>query len=210
MRACLFVFSLTLLILAPLAAQEGAVVDERGATEFNDSDIEQNVVRQSILKRGSGERQLQVAQDLKGKVATETDAKKRAKLEKKIRRAQEAAVRDFRDALGYNSKMVEAWAGLGAAYREQEKYQEALQAFSEGSKLDPSDEACFSGWAGALLDGKMFGNLVAAHGQLSEADPDRASKLLGVARTWLEERRADPGDVESTDLDRLADWMAGQ
>lgn len=194
----------------PLFGQ-GGVAEERGSTETAFSEREgMNVAQQARLAFGAGDRKLAQAEKIDEKIAAESDEKKRQKLLEKQAKAYESAVESFREGLAYEPENVAGWAGLGSAYRQLGKHQEALLAHAEGMKRDGSDDANFEGWTLALMDGSMFGNATAAHAQLAADDAGRAARMLAVMESWLAGRQADPGGIAEADLDRLAQWIAAQ
>jgi tetratricopeptide (TPR) repeat protein len=200
------VVALLLLCGPALLAQEIGLTEERSAVS-NDNAGE-NFAGQSRMSLGSGERKLEQAKEIDEKIAAESDSKKRAKLEARQVKTYQSAVGDFRKALSSDAKMIQAWAGLGAAYRGANKTDESLQAYVECMKLDAEADDCFTGWAGTLMDGNKLGNAVQAHGQLTQMNPKRAAILIEVMETWLKEKQADPGGLAQTDIDQMATWLA--
>ncbi len=199
------------LFLHLAAFAQGGVAEERSAqAPAFDEPTAMNVAQKATMSLGGAERQLAQARKLAEKIKAESDAKKRAKLETKREKALMGAVSGFREGLSYNVKSIEGWAGLGTAYRELGKFQEALLAHVEGMKLDAADRTNFVGWTESAMDALLFGQVTTAHGQFLENNPLFAALMLEIIEGWYEKRQTDPGDVKQADLDRLKAWIADQ
>jgi cytochrome c-type biogenesis protein CcmH/NrfG len=207
----LWLFVAVGLILAPSLYAQGGVAEERSDqdTAFSEPDA-MNVAQKARLSFGAAERQMAQARKIEEKIAQESDAKSRAKLETKREKAYSAAVEDYREGLAYEPTSTEGWAGLGTAYRWLGKYQESLLAHVEGMKTGDAESANFLGWTETLMDGMMFGNATAAYDQFAAENPERAQRMMGVMESWLAKRQQDPGDVDPANLDRLGEWIASK
>jgi tetratricopeptide (TPR) repeat protein len=169
-----------------------------------------NVVQTARFHYDSGVRMMKQAAKLEAKAAEAETLEKRAKREKKVASLREGAIGQFQEAIGYNSGMLEAYAGLGAALSEIGRPDQALQVHARALGLEPEDEENFHGWAQALLDLNMLGDATQAYTSMREARPKKAATLLALMKSWLAEKRTDPGELEPSDLERLATWISDQ
>ena len=199
------------LTLGSTALAQGGVADERSAQESAfEEPTAMNVAQKATMSFGGAERKLAQARKFAEKIKAESDDKKRAKLVTKREKALMGAVSSFREGLSYNAKSIDAWAGLGTAYRELGKFEEAQLAHVEGMKLDAEDQTNFVGWTQSAMDALLFGKVTTAHAQFLQDNPPFADLMLEIVEGWYEERKADPGDLNPADLDRLQTWIADQ
>ena len=168
-----------------------------------------NAAQSAKFAYGSGERDLKRAAKLTDKLG-ELEGKKRDAAVKKIDKAYESAQGSFREALSMDPKMIEAYVGLGAAFRATGMYRESLQAVTQGLRVDSANGELFAGWAESLMGLNRLGDATQAHAQLLETNPAWAETLMGVIKVWLDERRADPGELDPADVEKMAVWIAEQ
>lgn len=184
--------------------------NEPGANDalFNRTDSG-NVAQAAQMAYATGLRDLKSAAKMEQKLAT-LEGKKYDATKAKIAKAYERAAGSFQDAIRTNPKMIQAYAGLGEAFRASGKYAESLQVSAQGLKLAPQDEALFAGWAESIMGLDMLGDATQAYTKLRQSSPARAGVLMGVMKGWLLERRADPGEMDPGDVERLAAWIQQQ
>ena len=166
-----------------------------------------NVVQTARSHYDSGVRMMKQAAKLAAKAAEAETPEKREKLEKKVASLREGAMEEFKEAIGYNPRMLEAYAGLGAALSEVGRPDQALGVHARALGLEPENEENFHGWAQALLDLNMLGDATQAYTSLRETRPEQAATLLTLMKSWLAEKRTDPGELEPADVERLANWI---
>lgn len=166
-----------------------------------------NVVQTARFHYDSGVRMMKQAAKLEAKLAEAETPEKRQKREKKVASLREDAVDQFQEAIGYNPKMLEAYAGLGGALSESGRPDLALGVHARALGLDPENKENFHGWAKSLLDLNMLGDATQAYTSLREARPEQAATLLSLMKSWLAEKRTDPGELEPADVERLANWI---
>ena len=162
------------------------------------------------MQYNAGVRDLNKAQKFRDKAAKITDAKEKAKTEKRAQSALESADKAFREALSYHAGLIEAYAGLGATLRMQGKAEEALQVHAMALRLAPEDLENFAGWTESLLALNLFGNATTAYSDYAQSNPARAEILMTAIENWLAEKKTDPGEVDPADVQRLADWVTQQ
>lgn len=201
------------LALAPAAqAQEERQQPQDAAASGSDM-LEQsgvaNAAQAALFAYGSGDRDLKRAAKLTAKLP-ELEGKKRAAAEKKIAKAYEGAQGSFREALGLNPKMIEAYVGLGDAFRATGMHRESLQAVTQGLRVDSANDLLFAGWAESVMGLDRLGDATQAYAQLLETNPAWAEVLMGAIKAWLTEHQADPGDLDPADVEKMAGWIAEQ
>ena len=196
------------LLFAGLAvAQEDAYLDPSAPLEQSSAG---NVVQQAKMLYGQGMRSLDKAAKMIVKAEAEDSEAKAGKLMKKAVAAREGAVQNFMQALRLEPEMIEAYVGLGQAFRQLGKYQEALEIHAIALRRDESSMENFQGWAESLMELNLLGNATQAYAAYVEAGSPRAEILMGEMKKWLEARRADPGEMDPEHVERMAEWMAEQ
>jgi len=168
-----------------------------------------NAAQQALFAYGSGDRDLKKAAKLTAKLP-ELEGKKQEAAERKIAKAYENAQASFREALGLDPKMIEAYVGLGEAFRATGMYQESLQALTLGLRVDATNDVMFAGWAESLMALDRLGDATQAYAQLLETNPAWAGVLMGEIKNWLTQHQADPGNLDPADVQKMADWIAQQ
>jgi len=195
-----------LLALAALPAlSQDPLINETDAT-MPESSLG-NVIQTARTHYDSGVRMMKQAAKLEAKIDEAETPEKRDKREKKVASLREGAMGQFKEAIGYNPQMLEAYAGLGAALSEFGRPDQALSVCARALKIDPEDEENFHGWAEALLDLNMLGDATQAYVSLRETRPNQAATLMTLMKSWLAEKRTDLGELEEADVERLADWI---
>lgn len=181
---------------------------EPGTTEnlFEQSDLG-NVAQTANAHYHTGTRQLKRAEKLEAKVGEAEPGEKKDKAEAKVQKAYEAAIEEFKQAIGYVPDMMEAYVGLGTALRRVGMNEDALKVHSTALSKSPQDLDNFEGWADSLMALNMLGDATTAYSSLVQSQPDRAAILMQSMKGWLIEKQADPGDVSPADVDRLAGWI---
>ena len=138
------------------------------------------------------------------------EGKKHASTVEKIAKAYSRAESSFLDAVRTNPGLVEAYVGLGQAFRAQGKSTEAMQVSASGLKVAPDNDELFGTWAGALLDLNMLGDATQAYTTLKDENAARAQILMSEMKSWLKTRMLDPGDLDPEAVSRLAEWIREQ
>jgi len=169
-----------------------------------------NVVQTARLHYDSGVRMMKQAAKLEAKANEAETPEKREKRENKVVSLREGAMKQFQEAIGYNPGMLEAYAGLGAALSEAGRPDQALGVHARALGLEPEDEENFHGWAQAMLDLNMLGDATQAYTSMREARPEKAATLMTLIKSWLADKRTDPGELQPADLERLANWISDQ
>lgn len=134
--------------------------------------------------------------------------KKRIKTEKKIANSYKSAERELRSAIQLNPRMFQAHSDLGYALRKQGRYEEALAAYDTALGLSPGYVEAIEYRAEAYLGLGRVEEAKSAYMTLFERDRGRANELLDAMKSWVEQKRSDPGSVSKAAIDDLAAWVA--
>jgi len=168
-----------------------------------------NVAQAARLAYGTGERELKRAEKLTAKLA-DLEGDKAESTRKRITAAYEKAQGSFREALGSNPKMIEAYVGLGRAFRAQGMHRESLQTVTQGLRVDPANDLLFAGWAESVMGLDRLGDATEAYAQLLETNPPWAAVLMGAIKGWLVDHQADAGELDPADVEKMAEWVVEQ
>ena len=166
-----------------------------------------NVIQIARSHYDSGVRMTKQASKLATKAAEAETPEKREKLEEKAASLRAGAVEEFKEAIGYNPTLFKAYARLGATLSEDGRPDQALGVHARALQLEPEDEENFYGWAQALLDLNMLGDATRTYASLRETRPEQAATLMELMRSWLAEKRTNPGELDPADIERLANWL---
>ena len=210
--AVLTLFSVVLIV--PVTTAQGIEDGRTGPADepssydtlFDQSDLG-NVAQTANVHYHTGARQLKRAEKLEAKVGESEPGEKRDKAEAKVQQAYEEAIEEFKQAIGFAPDMMEAYAGLGTALRRTGMSEDALKVHGAALGKSPQNLENFEGWAKSLMALNMLGDATSAYGTLVQSSPDQAAILMQEMKNWLVEKQADPGDLNPTDVDRLAGWI---
>jgi tetratricopeptide (TPR) repeat protein len=115
----------------------------------------------------------------------------------------------YRTALGLDSRLARAHAGLGSALREQRRYPEAEGAHREAIRLDPSSAQAHYSLGDVLYETRRYAEAEAAYREAIRLDPSSAQAHYGLGiimhnaerdaeaeAAYREAIRLDPGSAE--------------
>ena len=137
----------------------------------------------------------------------DTPEAKRAKLEKKLGRAYDRAIKEFSSAIGLSPRFHQAYSSLGYVYRQLGDYPRALEAYDIALEMDPRYAEAIEYRGEAYLGLNRINDVQNAYRVLLEEDPRLAAELLGAMRAWLKQRREEPAGVEVATLDGFELWI---
>lgn len=141
-------------------------------------------------------------------LATTTDPAKRAKLEEQIRKTYAAAVRSQRAAIKNNSQLFQAYSELGYALRKSGDYPAALEAYDKALSLMPNYAEAIEYRAEAFLGLDRVADAREAYLLLFNGGDRNNAGLLATAMTkWLEQHRANAGNVPAQTIDEFGTWL---
>ena len=145
---------------------------------------------------------------LEKELATTKDAAAKAKLEAKILKAYQAAVRSQKNAVRYNPALFQAYGELGYALRKTGDYAAALEAYDKALSIQPGYAEAIEYRAEAYLGLNRIGEARQAYMTLHNGGDAARAKMLADAMTkWLEQRRADPAGVAAETIEEFAKWL---
>ncbi len=145
---------------------------------------------------------------LEKQLATTQDAAAKAKLEGKILKAYQAAIRSQRNALRYNPDLFQAYGELGYALRKTGDHAAALEAYDKALSIQPGYAEAIEYRAEAYLGLNRIDEARQAYMALHNGGDATRAKMLADAMTkWLEQRRADPAGVPAEAIDEFATWL---
>ena len=140
--------------------------------------------------------------------ATESDAKKQAKLLEKSKSQHESSIKKYLKAVAKNPQMFQAWGSLGYAYRKSGNFPAALEAYDKALAIEKSYTPAIEYRAEAYLGLNKLDDVKAAYMTLFSADRKRADELAAAMQKYVEKRQADPAGVDPAALQEFGKWVA--
>ena len=145
---------------------------------------------------------------LEKELATAKDDAAKAKLEGKILKAYQSAIRAQRNAVRYNPQLFQAYGELGYALRKTGDHAAALEAYDKALSIQPGYAEAIEYRAEAYLGLNRIDEARQAYMVLHNGGDATRAKLLAEAMTkWLEQRRADPAGVAAETIEEFAKWL---
>jgi tetratricopeptide (TPR) repeat protein len=137
------------------------------------------------------------------KLAKESNAKKSAKLEAKIRREYEKTIKYCTSATELDPNLFQAYGSLGYALRKTGDHARALVAYDRALELAPGYAEAIEYRGEAYLGLDRINDAKLAYLVLVNGGSDRAGELLTAMRKYVDEKSA-----AGTDVAEFADWVA--
>ncbi len=131
----------------------------------------------------------------------------RAKLQKKINKEYEKAIRAYRTAIRTNPKMHQAHSSLGYALRKTARYEEALDAYNLALEIKPSYAEAIEYRAEAYLGLDRIDEAKEAYMTLFRADREKADELMIAMARWVTERTESPKVASLAQIEEFAGWV---
>ena len=145
---------------------------------------------------------------LEKELAKTQDAAAKTKLEAKILKAYQGAIRSQRNAVRYNPSLFQAYGELGYALRKTGDYPAALEAYDKALSIQPGYAEAIEYRAEAYLGLNRLDEARQAYMALHNGgDATRARMLADAMTKWLEQRRADPAGVAAEAIEEFATWL---
>ena len=136
-----------------------------------------------------------------------TDEKQRAKLDNKIGKEYDKAIRAFQSATGSDPKMHQAYSSLGYALRKAGRFEESLAAYNQALELQPDYAEAIEYRAEAYLGLNRLDEVKEAYMQLFRDDRERADELMAAMENWVVQRREDSAGLDSASVEAFAGWV---
>lgn len=201
-------FALLALLLVPevaLYAAGGAPTSQPAPANPIEPKTPQQVAEDHY---NNGLRMRDRAWKLEEKAAAADDEAKRDKLLKKVEKQFQAAVREFRTAIGNDPQLFQAWSSLGYALRRSGDYEESLQAYDRALAIQPGYTEAIEYRAEAHLGLGNLDEAKTAYMTLFNHDRERAEMLLDAMTKWVESHREQPPSGVSADqVEEFAQWV---
>lgn len=140
--------------------------------------------------------------------ATETDEKKKEKLEGKAKDKHESSIKKFLMATRKDPKLYPAWGSLGYAYRKIGNYKDSLDAYAKALEIQPGYTPAIEYRAEAYLGLGRLEDVKSAYMTLFNADRTRANELSAAIEKWLERSKSNPSGVDPAKLEEFGKWAA--
>ncbi|MGH9399094.1 MAG: tetratricopeptide repeat protein, partial [Thermoanaerobaculia bacterium] len=132
------------------------------------------------------------AAQLDKEAATETDPKKKEKLESKSLDRTESSMKKFTRATKKDPQLFQAWGSLGYACRRMGKFAESLEAYNKAQEIQPGYTPAIEYRAETFLGLGQLDEVKTAYMILFRADRPRADELSAAIDKWLQKKQADP------------------
>lgn len=150
------------------------------------------------------------AWQLEKELATITGAKKASKLEGKIEKEYEKAVRNFEMAVQNRASFYQALSSLGYARRKTGDYQGSLSAYGQALQLAPDYMEAVEYQAEAHLALGRVDEAKQAYMTLFARDREKADQLMAAMKGWIADQRAGDGQASPAELAAIEEWIAGR
>jgi tetratricopeptide (TPR) repeat protein len=146
------------------------------------------------------------AAKLEKEIATESDARKKEKLEAKVKDRHQDAVKKFLKATEKNPNLFQAWGSLGYSYRKVGDYPASLEAYNKSLAIQPNYTPAIEYRAEALLALNQVDEVKSVYMSLFRMDRARADELAAAIDKWIEKRRTDSAGLDPAKLEEFAKW----
>ena len=147
------------------------------------------------------------AWELEKKLETKSIEADRAKLETKIGKEYEKAIKSFRAATEANPQMYQAYSSMGYALRKTGDYTSSLAAYNRALELEPSYSEAIEYRGEAFLGLNHIEDAKEAYLELFRSDRARADELMAAMKTWVEQRTGQPSVVDPDKLQQFSAWV---
>jgi lipopolysaccharide biosynthesis regulator YciM len=191
-----------ILCLVVLAASPAMAAGSRAGT------VPRNPGDDAMMSFNDGVSARDRAWKLEKELASAKDAAAKTKLEAKILKAYQAAVRSQKNAVRYNPSLFQAYGELGYALRKTGDYAAALEAYDKALSIQPGYAEAIEYRAEAYLGLNRIDEARQAYMTLHNGGDATRAKMLADAMTkWLDQRRADPAGVAAEAIEEFAKWL---
>ncbi len=140
--------------------------------------------------------------------AKAASGEERDKLLAKARKQYEKAIPLFKNATEKVPTFHQAFSSLGYALRKTGDFEGSLAAYDRALELAPFYGEAIEYRAEAYLGLGRLDEVKEAYMQLFAKDRALADQLMEAMQGWVEERRAEPGDLSSETIESFATWLA--
>jgi tetratricopeptide (TPR) repeat protein len=144
---------------------------------------------------------------LEAELESVSDPAKRDKLEAKVQKEYQKAIRAFRSAIEVNPALYQAHSSLGYALRKTGDYEASLASYDQALQIEPNYAEAIEYRAEAYLGLNRIDDAKDAYLQLFRSDQERADELLTAMKRWLAERASDPQGLSGSVIEEFSAWV---
>ncbi|MEZ5331705.1 MAG: tetratricopeptide repeat protein [Thermoanaerobaculia bacterium] len=119
----------------------------------------------------------------------------------------EKAARSLRAAIGFDPNLHQAHSDLGFALRKLGDYEGSLEEYERALELSPGYPEAIEYRAEAYLGLGRLDDVRDAYMELLRENRPFADQLMTAMKRWVEERRVEPGDMDSATVEDFAQWV---
>ena len=156
---------------------------------------------------GDGVRAVKKADKAQDAAAQASDAGKKDKAAREAHERYAAALVKFKQAVGFDDSLPEAWNAVGYTSRKLGNYDDALAAYGKALALKPGYPDALEYRGEAYLALARIPDAQQAYLDLYAGDRAHAAKLLDAMKGWLAAQRASPSGTSGASLDELDHWI---
>lgn len=144
---------------------------------------------------------------LQKEAESSADEARKSKLEAKIKKEYEKAIRAFRSATESNPQMHQAYSSLGYALRRTGSFEESLEAYDRALQLQPDYFEAIEYRAEAYLALDRLAEAKSAYMQLFRDDRERADELMTAMQSWIETSRVETDSLDPSAVEAFSAWV---
>jgi tetratricopeptide (TPR) repeat protein len=164
---------------------------------------------QELAKRdyNSGVRYIAKAKDLEDDADKAAMPEKKQKLLDKAQKQYGKAADEFKEAVGNDASLYQAWSYLGFALRHLGNYDAALGAYARALQINPSYGEAVEYRAEALLGLNRIEDAKTAYMTLFGSSRTLADQLMSAMKRWVATRQTNPSGVSTDELAGFSQWV---
>jgi tetratricopeptide (TPR) repeat protein len=190
--------------LAPVAWANGGMMSRPSMPSMPRVDTPQQKAQTAY---NDGVRDAKKADKAQAAADAATDAGRKDKAAREAHDAYASANAKFREAVGLDATLPEAWNYLGYTNRKLGNYDEALAAYAKALELKPGYADALEYRGEAYLGLSRIPDAQQAYLDLYAGNRALAAKLLTAMKSWVADQRAKPAGGNAANLDDLDKWI---
>jgi tetratricopeptide (TPR) repeat protein len=196
------------LAIAVLCLNSAAFAAGGGSMSTPSISVPESPEVQATNAYNQGVRSLNRATELETDAARQSDAGKKAKLEKKARDSYTGGLRKFERATELVPTLHQAWNYIGYANRKLGRYADALAAYDRALALAPGYAQAIEYRGHAYLGLDRIEDAKVAYLALFAGHRELAASLLTGMQQWVGARRSAPGALGNDAVETFAAWVS--
>lgn len=203
----LFVGVLVMVLVAPLTAIAAGGGSSGGSSGSFSAPREMSPEEQAKSAYNQGVRMIKQADKYAKDADEATDQKKKDKATDRAQKQYGKARQYFVTAVKAKPQMHEAWNYVGYTSRKLGEYDNALAAYGEALRLNPTYSEAIEYRGEAYLGLNRIEDAKTAYMTLFKDARPLADQLMAAMQKWVTLRRTDSATVAAADLDAFAQWI---